>query len=139
MSDKTLYILRGCSNSGKTTLAKTLEGRIPFSIAVSADDYFYDKAGNYNWEVEDLGKAHRWCKNEVEAFMGGGTAVNIILHNTNTSEKEITPYINLAEKYGYKVVSLVVEKRHDNHNNHSVPEETLIRQKNRLTNSIKLL
>lgn len=139
MSEKTLYILRGCSNSGKTTLAKTLERYLPFAYAVAADDYFYDQDGDYNWKVEDLGKAHHWCKSEVEACMGSGIAVNIILHNTNTSEKEITPYIKLAEKYGYKVVSLVVEKRHGNSNNHSVPEETLLKQKNRLSNSIKLL
>ena len=136
MSDKTLYILRGVSNSGKTTLAETL-CHLPCTVKIAADDYFYDEYGNYNWKLEDLGKAHDWCRMEVEAYMCKG--FNIVLHNTNTSEKEIEVYLEGAAYYGYKVVSLIVEKRHNNFNNHNVPEETLKRQERKLRNSIKLL
>lgn len=136
MSDKTLYILRGVSNSGKTTLAETL-CQLPCTVSVAADDYFYDEYGNYNWKAENLGKAHNWCKDEVETFMCRD--YDIVLHNTNTSEKELSPYLELAALYGYKVVSLIVEKRHDNFNNHNIPEETLKRQERKLRNSIKLL
>ena len=136
MSGKTLYILRGCSNSGKTTLAETL-CQLPCIVSVAADDYFYDDEGNYNWKVEDLSKAHDWCKSRVEDYMCKGC--DVVLHNTNTSEKEIEVYLEGAEHYGYKVVSLIVEKRHSNNNNHNVPEETLLRQERKLRNSIKLL
>ena len=136
MSDKTLYLLRGVSNSGKSTLAETL-CHLPCTVKIAADDYFYDEYGNYNWKVENLSKAHAWCKREVEAYMYKG--FNIVLHNTSTSEKEISPYLELAVKYGYKVVSLIVEKRHNNSNDHNVPEETLKRQERKLRNSIKLL
>lgn len=136
MSDKTLYILRGCSNSGKTTLSATL-CQLPYTVSVATDDYFYDEYGNYNWKVKDLSKAHDWCKSKVEDYMCKG--YDIVLHNTNTSEKEIQPYLELASLYGCKVVSLIVEKRHSNNNNHNVPEETLLRQERKLRNSIKLL
>jgi hypothetical protein len=40
-------------------------------------------------------------------------------------------YFKLAEKYGYKVVSLIVENRHGSQNIHGVPEEKLKIMKNR--------
>jgi hypothetical protein len=41
------------------------------------------------------------------------------------------PYLDLAEKHGYKVYCLVVENRHGGVNEHNVPEETLEKMKNR--------
>jgi hypothetical protein len=40
-------------------------------------------------------------------------------------------YYKLAEKYDYKVVSLIVENRHNGQNVHGVPEEKLEQMKNR--------
>jgi hypothetical protein len=40
-------------------------------------------------------------------------------------------YFKLAEKYGYKVVSLIVENRHGGTNVHGVPEDKLEIMKNR--------
>jgi hypothetical protein len=40
-------------------------------------------------------------------------------------------YFKLAEKYGYKVVSLIVENRHGGKNVHGVPEDKLEIMKNR--------
>lgn len=134
---KTLYILRGVSGSGKTTLAKTLEVSLPNAIAIAADDYHYDKDGNYNFDISNLGVAHQWCRQNVELSMQGSRD-NIILHNTNTSNKEIQPYEKLAHEYGYKVVSLVVENRHGNSNVHYVPNNVLQNQESRLRSSIKL-
>ena len=45
--------------------------------------------------------------------------------NTSTTMKEMQPYYDLAEKYGYMVFSIVVENRHNGVNEHNVPEETL--------------
>lgn len=134
---KTLYILRGVSGSGKTTLAKTLEVSLPNAIAIAADDYHYDKDGNYNFDIRNLGVAHQWCRQNVELSMQGSRD-NIILHNTNTTDKEIQPYEKLANEYGYKVVSLVVENRHGNSNVHNVPNYVLQNQEKRLIDSIKL-
>lgn len=132
----TLYILRGVSGCGKTTLAATLLQSLG-GQAIAADDYFYDSQGNYNFDVGLLGKAHSWCRRFVEDCMRGDLT-NIILHNTSTSEKELEPYLDLAEDYGYKVISLVVENRHGNNSVHNVPEQTLLKQERKLRNSIKL-
>ena len=134
---KTMYLLRGVSGCGKTTLAKELESQLEDCVAVSADDFWYDENGNYNFNIKYLKLAHDYSKQEfTENVIKGKT--NIIVHNTNTSEKEIFYYKDLAEEYDYKVVSLVVENRHGNSDLHSVPEDVLHNQEKRLRTSLKL-
>jgi hypothetical protein len=41
------------------------------------------------------------------------------------------PYFDLAEKYGYRVYSLICENRHGGVNEHNVPQEVLEKMKNR--------
>ena len=48
------------------------------------------------------------------------------------------PYIDLAKEFDYKVVSIIVERRHEGVNSHNVPEETTKKQEARLRQSIKL-
>lgn len=136
MTTKTLYLLRGVSGCGKTTLANNLS-ELPNTATIAADDYWYYLGnGEYAFDINRLPEAHSWCRESVEGLMGH--EYNIVVHNTNTSEKEIKPYLDLAEKYGYLVISLVIEKRHTNENVHNVPEEALKRQESKLRNSIKL-
>ena len=134
--DRTLYLLRATSGSGKSTLAKKLL-QLPDSVAFAADDYHTDEDGNYVWQIHNISKAHHWCKLHVEISMEDSVS-NIIVHNTNTSEKEIKPYLDLAEEYGYTVISLVVENRHKGKNVHNVPDEVIDKQERRLRNSIVL-
>lgn len=134
--NKTLYLLRSVSGAGKSTLAKNLL-QLPNSVAFSADDYFIDEGGNYIWDHTRISEAHKWCRKHTVDAMFSGTN-NIIVHNTNTSEKEIKPYLDSAEDYGYQVISLVVEHRHRGNNIHSVPQDTLAKQEQRLRNSIVL-
>lgn len=132
--DKTLYILRGVSGAGKTTLANTLVGALPNAKDFSADKYFEDKEFDHSL----LGEAHKQCKEGVEQAMKDGVS-NIIVHNTSTTEKEMRPYIDFAYLYGYAVVSLVVENRHGHRDVHNVPATTLIQQECRLKTHLKLL
>lgn len=135
---KMLYLIRGVSGSGKTSLAKTL-GCLPGASTHAADDFFYDKQGNYNFDVEKLNQAHRWCQFEVEYQMQARTPVNIVIvHNTFTRERELKPYLELAEEYNFPVTVLVVENRHGNKSVHEVPEAVLVRQTANLMRSIKL-
>jgi hypothetical protein len=60
----------------------------------------------------------------------------IIVSNTFTQEWEMKPYYDIAEKYGYRVYSLIVENRHGGVNEHGVPVEKLEQMKNRF--NIKL-
>jgi predicted kinase len=134
---KILYILRGLPGSGKSTLAKSLSNALTGHI--EADMFFVDKeSGEYRFDPTKLGQAHSWCKETAEKWMGPHGLDTIIVSNTFTQEWELTPYFELAEKYGYAVFSLIVENRHGGVNEHGVPEEKLIQMENRLQNSIKL-
>ncbi|QQO38394.1 hypothetical protein VPG01_036 [Vibrio phage VPG01] len=133
---KNLYLIRGASGSGKTTLAKSMEQGMRYSRAVAADDYFMVE-GKYLFDVTKLHAAHQWCQDQVDGLMILGM-YHIIVHNTFTTEKEMKPYFDLAEKHGYQVTTLVVENRHGNESVHDVPDETLTRQRQRLRANICL-
>ena len=79
--------------------------------------------------------AHNYCQTQTEAWMKNeGIQVNsnkIVVSNTFTQEWEMLPYYELAEKYGYRVFSLIVENRHEGKNIHGVPDDKLEVMKNR--------
>lgn len=122
---KSLIILRGLPSSGKTTFANLLETR----AICSADDWHY-RNGTYDWKLENNTTAHNWCQRKCKRFMKREIP-KIVVANTNTTEKELEPYINLANEYGYSVFSVILEKRHNNKNNHNVPEGTIEKMKER--------
>ena len=126
---KTLYIVRGIPGSGKSTFAKSIGG-----VHIEADQFFMMN-GKYNFDITKIKLAHKYCQNQTEAWMKtDGTQVNndkIVVSNTFTQEWEMEPYFKLAEKYGYKTFSLIVENRHGGVNEHGVPEDKLEIMKNR--------
>ena len=127
---KTLFILRGLPGSGKTTIAHMLSS-LGASV-YSAEDFFIDiNTGEYNFDLNKL-HAHRICRNNVHAALVGGDEL-VVVHNTNTTVKEMKPYYELAEQYGYQVHSLIVENRHGGQNVHDVPEEALDRMERRFS------
>ena len=120
---KELILFRGLPGSGKSTLAKRICNQ-----HVEADMYF-SQDGEYKFDASKLKQAHEWCKNQTEEYMLQG--YNVVVSNTFTQEWEMKPYYELAEKYGYRVHSLIVENRHGGVNEHNVPQETLDKMKNR--------
>lgn len=128
--EKTIYIVRGCPNAGKSTFAKTLGG-----IHIEADQYFVDADGNYNFDGSKIKNAHAWCLDRVKTNMAVGSD-KIVVSNTFTQEWEFQPYLELAKEYGYKTFTIIVENRHGNTNEHNVPEDKIEQMKNRF--SIKL-
>ena len=119
---KELFLLRGLPGSGKSTLAKMLVGDKDYCHK-EADMYFVDENGGYKFDVTKLRDAHAWCQEEVEFLMK--YEHKVVVSNTFTQEWEMTPYFELAEKYGYRVHSLIVENRHGGVNEHGVPEDKL--------------
>jgi len=131
---KELFLLRGLPGSGKTTLANSIV-ESDFLVC-EADKYFYDKEGNYDFDGSKLKDAHEFCRNTVETYMKDSLVNDqfyqkIVVSNTFTQEWEMQPYYDLAEKYGYRVYSLIVENRHGGVNEHNVPQEVLEKMKNR--------
>jgi len=123
---KYLFIVRGIPGSGKSSLAGLLA---PPSNICTADD-FHMKDGKYNWIPSNVPKAHAWCQSKAEELMRIGRTP-VVIANTSTTVKEMQPYYDLAEKFGYQVYSIIVENRHGGVNIHEVPEETLEKMKNR--------
>jgi predicted kinase len=128
---KILYLLRGLPGAGKSTLSEQLSPNV-----CEADMYFM-RDGEYRFDMDGLPAAHFWCRSRCESFMKNGEET-IVVSNTLTSESEINPYIEMGNKYGYQIVSLVVENRHGNSSIHDVPNETLNKMEKRLMDSIKL-
>ena len=121
---KELFLLRGLPGAGKSTLAKSIGG-----MHIEADNYFMD-GDEYKFDASKLKEAHAWCQNVVKVWIINSVP-KITVSNTFTQEWEMQPYFDLAEKYGYRVYSLIVENRHGGVNEHGVPEEKLVQMKNR--------
>jgi len=115
-----LILIRGVSGSGKTTLAEAITDK---ENICTADDFFMVN-GEYKFDVTKLGQAHAYCQTKCRLRMAVGTPL-IVVANTFTREKEMKEYFNLAEEFGYRVHSVIVENRHGGTNIHNVPEETL--------------
>jgi predicted kinase len=136
---RTLYIIRGTPGSGKSTLARTLV----HSGSICEDDQFFIDAntGEYKFNPDEIKIAHQWCKDEVENRMKDNKEnpqrhPTIVVSNTFTQEWEMDWYFKLAEKYDYKVFSMIVENRHGGKNIHGVPDEKVGIMKNRFEISL---
>ena len=133
---KNLYLLRGIPGAGKSTLAKQL-GDYHFET-----DNFFMVDGEYKFDPTKLRKAHEWCQSQIELAMinnhvtAGLDNSDIVVSNTFTQAWEMDAYYELANQYGYRVFSIIVENRHGGVNQHNVPEDKLQIMKDRF--SIKL-
>ena len=127
---KVLYIVRGLSGSGKSSIARELvneiwdkEKKSFVKDFYSADDYFTDKYGNYNFDPNKLKGAHEECQKNVELAMQRDCVGKIAVANTFSQAWEAEPYFKLAEKYEYH--PFVLECQNDFGNIHGVPQETI--------------
>jgi predicted kinase len=127
-----LILLRGLPGSGKSTLAKIiLQLRSTDEPEVlSADDFFEDQEGDYNFDPTKLKEAHNYCQFRCSERMRQQKA-KIVVANTFTEEWEMEEYFKMAERYNYRVHTVIVENRHGSENVHEVPEEKLQQMQNR--------
>lgn len=104
MSEKTVKIIRGISGVGKSTYVMMNESVAKAeerSIVCSADDYFVNEQGQYEFDGRKLPMAHQWCWGKFIDAIGEGR--NIIVDNTNTQPWEYENYIKLAKLFDYEV------------------------------------
>ena len=133
---KVLYIIRGLSGSGKTTLAQEIatplwcsDRKMFLKDVYSADDYFTDEQGNYNFDPSLLANAHAECFSNVEKAMQNDFVYKIAVANTFSQAWEAQPYFKLSKKYDYS--PFVVECQNTFENVHEVPQETIDLMQNR--------
>lgn len=135
---KTVILLRSVSGAGKTTFANLLAKNEGY-VVVSADDYFTDAAGNYNFDASKLGVAHAQCQELFMYWLTNTDAKCIIVANTNTKERDFSFYEKAAKEHGAMFISLIVENRHGNSDCHQVPSFAKEHQAMNIMNSIKLV
>lgn len=133
---KVLYIVRGLSGSGKSSIARELVNPIWDSESetfikdfYSADDFFTDKKGRYNFDPNKLKEAHEECQKNVELAMQRDNVRKIAVANTFSQAWEAEPYFKLAEKHGYH--PFVLECQNDFGNIHDVPQKSIDMMKER--------
>jgi len=133
---KEVVIMRGLPGSGKSTF---VEENFEDAYVCSADKFFIDNKGNYNFDVRRLSEAHQWCMEEfIDALFVKEREV--VVDNTNMCNWEYANYVLLAENLGYKVRIIVMAAGlHDDtptetlakRNSHGVDATTIDRMKDR--------
>ena len=126
---KQLILLRGLPGSGKSTLAKMLVGDKDYRHK-EADMFFVDRDGNYKFKPSKIKDAHKWCQEEVDFLMRYEHSP-VVVSNTFTQEWEMDVYYELAEKYDYRVHSVIVENRHNGENVHGCPVDKIEQMEDR--------
>jgi predicted kinase len=134
--DRYCVVIRGTSGSGKSTFAELFAEP---KLICTADDFFYDDKGSYNFDPSKLGDAHRQCQNKFECALQDPSIKTVIVANTNVKPSDYQYYIEKANEYGVKIISVVLEKRHEGQNVHGVPDFVLQRQHDSLKNDLKLM
>lgn len=134
---KVVVVLRSVSGGGKSTFADYILTLSKNDAKICCADDYFEKDGEYRFDITKLGAAHEWCRNQFSSLIELG-AQDIVVANTNCSEKEFSFYKDTAEENGYRVFVVVIENRHGNKDIHGVPDVTLAHQENKLRNSIKL-
>ena len=129
-----LILVRGLPGSGKSTLAKMITvGETGFHL--EADMFFIDSTGDYKFDINYIGTAHKWCQDMTMNLLEKGNYV--IVSNTFTTKKELKPYFEIARKCG--IIPQVILCQNEFPNVHDVPEETLRKMKERFTYDISSL
>lgn len=133
-------ILRGIPGSGKSHLA----GRIKATTIVSADDFFTDFQGAYNFNPARLGEAHSACLRDYLLALERAKIYNrpchIVVDNTNIRAVEVAPYAALALAFGAELKVITLRTPYGIaacRNVHSVPERTIIAMFSRLADEDK--
>lgn len=127
-----LILLRGIPGSGKTTLGHVILKWMSSDTTdvLSADDFFMDEKGNYNFDITKIKEAHNDCQVRCANKMKNEFS-KIVVANTFTQEWEMKTYYEMAERYNYRVHSVIIENRHGGVNEHNVPDETIEKMRNR--------
>lgn len=133
-----LILVRGLPGSGKTTLSKIILQN-PAGLdpeVLSADDFFTNDDDEYKFDLLKLKEAHNYCEFRCSERMRQGIS-RIVVANTFSEESDMDVYFNMADRYRYRVHTIIVENRHGNKNIHDVPQDKVEIMRDKF--SVKLL
>lgn len=125
---KEVFLIRGVSGAGKTTLAEALLNDTTLHVEA---DMFFMRDGEYKFDATKLSDAHKECFDTFTVAIADYHITRVIVSNTFTTLWEIQPYINYAKHHNCKLTVLTVEKCHDSANVHGVPEAVIRQQHER--------
>lgn len=106
--NNTMVILRGLSGSGKSKLAEIIKEENNNTVIVSADNYFFNEAGEYKYDSQKLDDAHQFSYRTAKMCIRN-LCKTIVIDNTNSTLKEYKNYIQLGESNDYKIIILEIE------------------------------
>ncbi|KAK6961364.1 2p 3p-cyclic-nucleotide 3p-phosphodiesterase [Biomphalaria glabrata] len=104
-STKVMFIMRGLSGSGKSTIVQKIKSIYAKAVVCSADDYFYSKDGVYNHDHNLLGAAHADCQSKAAQACQQNAPI-IVIDNTNVKRWEMKYYADLGNVHGYVIVTV---------------------------------
>jgi len=100
---KTMFVMRGLPGSGKSTVVKQIQNFHPQSLVCSADQYFINENGHYEFDASLLKEAHSWCQSKAKEACEADTHI-VIIDNTGVKKWELVPYFKMASQNNYAVV-----------------------------------
>lgn len=100
--------MHGLPGSGKSTRANEIKTYYTLNNTTceicSADSYFIDDRGRYNFDPTKLHLAHKTCIDSVIHHLSNKVEI-VIVDNTNLKKSDIQPYVNIAERLGITIIS----------------------------------
>lgn len=118
---KHVIILRGLPGSGKTSFVCDV---IKPDVHIEADQFFVNKKGEYEFDLEKIGAAHADAMRRFERAINDG-AKKIVVSNTSSKKSEFWQYLKKAREKGYRVSVMVMENYHEGKDVHNTPQEKI--------------
>jgi len=137
--NKNVYIMMGIPGGGKSTW---IRNNVPSDTVIcSADHFFEDASGNYNWKADLLFPAHKTCFRKYVKALDNPDVQNIVVDNTNTKRAFMQDYVKEANKRGILVTIVSIIADPDvaaARNVHGVPADTVLKMHGELLNTLQL-
>ena len=132
-SAKVMFIMRGLSGSGKSTIVGLLKETYPQAVSCSADDFFMVD-GIYQFDQNKLSDAHSTCQSKANIACKQDIPV-VVIDNTNVRKWEMNTYHGMATRWHYNVVHIIPRtpwafdpEELTRRNKHGVPKDILVRK-----------
>src|ERR1035437_5422190 len=90
-----IVLIRGLPGSGKTTMAKKMEGYVHLEA-----DMLLEVSGKYVYNAAKVPKSHDWCVASAKSALENGN--NVVVSNTLARLWELQRYIDLG--YPFRII-----------------------------------